>query len=85
MQALPAEKRTSVLLLLFHAATQPDLHVQANWEAIKALALDTSPAPQLMPSTPSHDPNQSAAQVRVQHCHAGIATCLAGRCLSWSP
>ena len=62
--------------------------VQSNWEAVKALALDTSCAAQQQPSSPSHDA-QSTAQVSCisvcisfpcclhssggQHCHKGVS------------
>ena len=36
--------------------------LQNNWEAVKALALDTSPVQPSLPQSPSHDA-QSAAQV----------------------
>ena len=58
-QLLPLVRDRSILL----CRNSEKSVLQDNWEAIKALALDTTPAQQLMPSTPSHDPNQSAAQV----------------------
>lgn len=49
--------------------------VQNNWEAVKALALDTSCAAQQQPTSPSHDA-QSTAQVSC----ISLCICFPGAC-----
>ena len=50
--------------------------MQSNWEAVKALALDTTTAVQQQPTSPSHDA-QSAAQVS---CFF-LCLCFPGACM----